>query len=57
MPGSCEVCSSEPSKYRCPTCELMRYMIAVPILDHSLTFLVALAARLHAPSLIRYTVL
>lgn len=25
MPGSCEVCSSEPSKYRCPTCELMRY--------------------------------
>lgn len=25
MPGSCEVCSSEPSKYRCPTCGLMRY--------------------------------
>ncbi|KAJ5157104.1 uncharacterized protein N7482_008204 [Penicillium canariense] len=25
MPGSCEVCSSEPSKYRCPTCALMRY--------------------------------
>lgn len=25
MPGSCEVCSSEPSKYRCPTCGLIRY--------------------------------
>lgn len=25
MPGSCEVCSSEPSKYRCPICALMRY--------------------------------
>ncbi|OJJ47771.1 hypothetical protein ASPZODRAFT_15217 [Penicilliopsis zonata CBS 506.65] len=23
MAGLCEVCSSEPSKYRCPTCELM----------------------------------
>lgn len=25
MQSSCEVCSSEPSKYRCPTCALMRY--------------------------------
>ncbi|KAJ5085983.1 hypothetical protein N7532_010754 [Penicillium argentinense] len=23
MPGSCEVCSSEPSKYRCPICMVM----------------------------------
>ncbi|KAF9883793.1 hypothetical protein FE257_002777 [Aspergillus nanangensis] len=22
MPGTCEVCASEPSKYRCPTCSL-----------------------------------
>ncbi|KAJ6080310.1 hypothetical protein N7467_010063 [Penicillium canescens] len=28
MPGSCEVCSSEPSKYRCPTCELMSCSLA-----------------------------
>lgn len=25
MVGTCEVCSSAPSKYRCPTCGLMRY--------------------------------
>ncbi|KAJ5231780.1 uncharacterized protein N7469_006368 [Penicillium citrinum] len=28
MPGSCEVCSSEPSKYRCPTCALMSCSLA-----------------------------
>ncbi|KAJ6129953.1 hypothetical protein N7512_002733 [Penicillium capsulatum] len=28
MPGPCEVCSSEPSKYRCPTCELMSCSLA-----------------------------
>ncbi|KAJ5308792.1 hypothetical protein PENANT_c013G05407 [Penicillium antarcticum] len=28
MPGSCEVCSSEPSKYRCPICELMSCSLA-----------------------------
>lgn len=28
MPGTCEVCVSEPSKYRCPTCGLMRYVCA-----------------------------
>ncbi|KAJ5278830.1 hypothetical protein N7478_004202 [Penicillium angulare] len=28
MPGSCEVCSSEPSKYRCPACGLMSCSLA-----------------------------
>ncbi|OQE18274.1 hypothetical protein PENSTE_c018G03594 [Penicillium steckii] len=28
MPGSCEVCSSEPSKYRCPICALMSCSLA-----------------------------
>ncbi|OKP12928.1 hypothetical protein PENSUB_1371 [Penicillium subrubescens] len=28
MPESCEVCSSEPSKYRCPTCALMSCSLA-----------------------------
>ncbi|CEJ54121.1 hypothetical protein PMG11_00443 [Penicillium brasilianum] len=28
MPGSCEVCSLEPSKYRCPTCSLMSCSLA-----------------------------
>ncbi|KAJ5929031.1 hypothetical protein N7454_006879 [Penicillium verhagenii] len=28
MPGPCEVCSSEPSKYRCPACGLMSCSLA-----------------------------
>ncbi|PWY82889.1 HIT finger domain protein [Aspergillus heteromorphus CBS 117.55] len=28
MPGNCEVCVSEPSKYRCPTCGLMSCSLA-----------------------------
>ncbi|KAF7719962.1 Zinc finger HIT-type domain-containing protein [Penicillium ucsense] len=28
MPGVCEVCSTEPSKYRCPTCSLMSCSLA-----------------------------
>ncbi|PYH78253.1 HIT finger domain protein [Aspergillus uvarum CBS 121591] len=28
MPGTCEVCVSEPSKYRCPTCGLMSCSLA-----------------------------
>ncbi|KAL4869132.1 hypothetical protein BDV12DRAFT_168324 [Aspergillus spectabilis] len=28
MTGLCEVCSSEPFKYRCPTCELMSCSLA-----------------------------
>ncbi|KAJ5617862.1 hypothetical protein N7537_002976 [Penicillium hordei] len=28
MPGSCEVCSLEPSKYRCPICGLMSCSLA-----------------------------
>ncbi|KAJ5206820.1 hypothetical protein N7472_003268 [Penicillium cf. griseofulvum] len=28
MPGSCEVCSLEPSKYRCPTCALLSCSLA-----------------------------
>ncbi|KAJ5084736.1 hypothetical protein NUU61_009315 [Penicillium alfredii] len=28
MPGSCEVCSTESSKYRCPTCGLMSCSLA-----------------------------
>jgi hypothetical protein len=24
MPGTCQVCSTEPAKYRCPSCGLMR---------------------------------
>ncbi|KAJ5654550.1 hypothetical protein N7490_001553 [Penicillium lividum] len=28
MPSSCEVCSSEPSKYRCPACGLMSCSLA-----------------------------
>ncbi|KAJ5503469.1 hypothetical protein N7463_006343 [Penicillium fimorum] len=28
MPGSCEVCSLEPSKYRCPTCGLLSCSLA-----------------------------
>ncbi|EAW08266.1 zinc finger HIT domain-containing protein [Aspergillus clavatus NRRL 1] len=28
MPGTCEVCVSEPSKYKCPTCGLMSCSLA-----------------------------
>ncbi|KAE8352940.1 hypothetical protein BDV28DRAFT_118320 [Aspergillus coremiiformis] len=28
MPGTCEVCATEPSKYRCPTCGLMSCSLA-----------------------------
>lgn len=28
MPNTCEVCASEPSKYRCPTCGLMSCSLA-----------------------------
>lgn len=59
MLSFCEVCSSEPSKYRCPTCELMRYGLpsqGTALHAAQLTAVFVIAARLHVPSPTRYTV-
>lgn len=60
MPGSCEVCSSEPSKYRCPTCELMRYDLSSDVMilhgGRAKTFL-GTAVRLPVPNPTKSTVL